>query len=118
MPLSDIRNPVERQIAEKIINDVLAAGAAISVNDGEVTTLARSRDKAAILAAMGTTDEDVIYIFPADGGPSGWVRLIYGNGADLISDAYNADCFLAGADALAEALSEASPTGRSQQERA
>ena len=100
-----IADEVERQIAEKLVRDILAAGYTVSVNDGEVTTLRQSTDLDAIAAAMATTEEDYLYAFDAKHTLIGWVRLIWGNGADLISD-YSAnpgtEAMVAGAEALAD----------------
>lgn len=41
----NMRQRVEREIAQRVIKDVLAAGYTISVNDGEETTLKRSTDR-------------------------------------------------------------------------
>lgn len=78
---------IEKQIVNLILDRVLAEGGAIDVHDGEETPLKNSRDKTAIFAAMFSTDEDYLYIRQSPGQkPMGWVRLIYGNGIDLISD--------------------------------
>lgn len=112
------KNEIERQIIVALVEDALAAGYALGVNDGEETTLKRCTDEAAIFAALSTTDEDYLLYWrqaepPADGvcpddgngladdgvcgfcgnRPAermddhyGWVRLIYGNDCDVISD--------------------------------
>ena len=80
---------VERLIIDHLIADLLAAGARLGVNDGEVTTIERSTDPVAIKAAMFTTDEDCLLVWKSgnNGGfHTGWIRLIYGNGEDVISD--------------------------------
>lgn len=85
-------NIIERLVARQCIADLLAAGFVVSVNDGEETTLAKSTDTAAIVAAMFTTDEDWFYLrdtrYPdAPEGHHAWVRFIYGNsGWDVIND--------------------------------
>ena len=75
---------VERQIISLLVADCLAAGYAVGVNDGEDTTLRDSRDFPEIWAALDTTDED--YLLLSKGEVKGWIRLIYGNGGDVISD--------------------------------
>ena len=80
---------VERVIINRLIGDMLSAGALLGVNDGEETTLERSADPVAIKAAMYTTDEDYLLVWASGhttGRCTGWVRLIYGNGEDVISD--------------------------------
>jgi hypothetical protein len=81
---------LERLIIDHLVADLLAKGALLGVNDGEETTLKHSADPVAIKAAMFTTDEDWLLVWPAGDhhqrSNTGWVRLIYGNGEDLISD--------------------------------
>lgn len=88
----------ESRIARRILREALRASYSISVNDGEETTLVRSTKLSAIIEAMATTDEDWIFLHRADQSKratwdqsgtkdcAGWVRLIYGNDTDLISD--------------------------------
>jgi len=93
---------IEKRIAGKLISQALAAGYLISVCDsafGEGEwVLRQSAKKKEILAAMFSTDSDLLMIGnPADPGPMGKPRkvaavtLIYGNGADVISDYSAAD---------------------------
>lgn len=81
---------VERCIIDHLIANMLAASAKLGVNDGEETTLQRSSGPAAIKAAMFTTGEDYLLVWPAGSHSqqrhTGWVHLIYGNGEDVISD--------------------------------
>lgn len=81
-----LRQELEKRIATEVINEALRMGHAISVNDGEETTLTHSRIAGDILAAMFTTDEDWLFIM--DGVKDiGWVRFIYGNdGYDVVND--------------------------------
>jgi hypothetical protein len=98
---------IERRIASRFISDAIAAGYTLDVNDGEETVLVKSTDIDAILAAMFSTDEDILIVRRSD-HRIGAVHLIHGNGGDLISDhtdtAEMRD-LLAGADALTEAYS-------------
>jgi hypothetical protein len=98
---------IEGQIVKQVIVDVLAAGYALSVFDGEEYTIQRSRDAAGVFAAMHQTDEDVLYCH--DGGPSSrWVHFVYGNdGWDVIAD-YSVflEDVLQPAEALADRLAE------------
>jgi hypothetical protein len=109
MTIADIRNLTERKIATKLIDTALAAGATVSVNDGEQTTLSWSTDRTAIFEAMATTDEDVIRVSLPDTTKPIMVYLIYGNGADLISDSSSspaAQAFLKPIEDYAEQLAK------------
>jgi hypothetical protein len=99
------RHDIEKQIVTKVIADALAAGYTLDVNDGEETTLTNSMDKAAILAALFTTDEDYL-VYRKDGKKVGWVQFVYGNdGYDVITNhTINLDHVLLGATMLAERL--------------
>jgi hypothetical protein len=81
---------VERQILEEVVDRALAKGWCIDVNDGEETTVTKSKDRAQILEACQSTDADTLTFHEAKLGQGwvrvGWVWLIYGNGDALISD--------------------------------
>lgn len=97
---------IERRIVGKLVTDLLAAGFAISVNDGEETTLEDSTDLAAICAAMGSTDSDNLYVSKPGLTPGRWILLVWGNDVDVISDySMSLEPFIAPANDLAEALS-------------
>lgn len=85
MAISDVSNPVERELATRAVDALLAAKLSISVWDGEAFALRRSTDRAAILAALGTTDDDRLYAY-SNGVRLGSVWLIWGNDCDLLSD--------------------------------
>ncbi len=103
MALTDSDSVIERVIAKRLVTDLIRAGYTLSVNDGEETTLARSTDRRAVFAALATTGEDYLYAHTDPDSVFGWVRLIWGNGPDLISDySVNLDGDLAGANALAD----------------
>lgn len=76
---------LEARIAESLVDAGLALGYAITVNDGEQTTLRRSTDRATILNHFRTTDQNTMW-FTKDGVPIGFIWLIWGNEEDLISD--------------------------------
>ena len=91
LPFSNHKNEIERQIIVLLVEDILAAGYAISVNNGEETTLKRSVKPATIFKNMNTTDIEYLMLHsPRDGAgnrtEAGWVLLRYGNGCDVISD--------------------------------
>lgn len=100
----------EVRIALTIVQDALAQGWSVSVNDGGETTLHDSRDIRAILKAMGTTGQDyLMFSKSADGATisGGWVWLIWGNGSAVVTD-YSAitptEEILAGAEQLEQQL--------------
>ena len=77
---------IEDQIIKATIQVLLDAGYALSVNDGEETTLYRSVTPLLIFKAMKTTDEDYLVVFRG-AERAGWVRFIYGNdGVEVIND--------------------------------
>lgn len=79
----------EGAVARRLVKAALAAGYAISVNDGEEWTVKRSTKAKAVLEALATTGEDVIRIRDADGVACGSFYLVWGNaddGSELISD--------------------------------
>jgi hypothetical protein len=81
------RIKAEKRMCVALVTACLKRGFAISVSDGEDWPVKRSTDKAAILAALFSTDEDVIVIRARDGSKAGWFQLIYGNdGFDVVSD--------------------------------
>jgi hypothetical protein len=105
------RKDPEWALANRLIDDLLAAGFAITVNDGEQEPVVQSKDKAAILEAMASTDEDYLHVIRSgkekDNFVAGWVRMIYGNGVDIISDyTTNLQPIMAGVDALYAELQE------------
>ena len=52
----------EKTVAAKLVAAAIASGYCLSVNDGEMWTVKRSTNKAAILAALETTGEDIIRV--------------------------------------------------------
>ncbi|RUW81543.1 hypothetical protein [Mesorhizobium sp. M2A.F.Ca.ET.067.02.1.1] len=77
----------ERRIARALVKACLDRGHLISVNDGEDWVVKRSDDKAAIMLALFSTDEDAIHLRSPTGDKLGWFQLIYGNsGYDVVSD--------------------------------
>lgn len=79
----------EARIARKLVGEMLARGLTVSVYDGEETTLARSKDRRAILAAMGTTGSDTLTARNESGERVASFMLIYGNaddGSEIVAD--------------------------------
>lgn len=83
--LNELGNPVESLVARVVVIRLLAAGYSIAVNNGEEPTLQASRNYEKILEAMATTDEDHLTVTKRK-SPASFVRLIYGNGDDVLSD--------------------------------
>lgn len=85
---------VEETIAKAVIKDLLAAGYAISVdNGGDEFELTCSTDENAILAEMSATDDEHLYVHRMEGDKfnkrqtCGWVYFVYGNdGWDVVND--------------------------------
>lgn len=92
----------EYKIARRLIEQATDEGYTVTVDDGGAIALERSSDVNAILAVMGTTGSDTLFLYNADGTRIGSVWLVYGNGTDLVSDYSAKDG--AALDALAEWL--------------
>lgn len=81
------RQRIERQIARKFLRIALAAGYAISLdNGGDDCEFKDSKDFKFIVGEMFATDEERLYL-SKDGKSCGWVFFVYGNdGYDVICD--------------------------------
>lgn len=91
LPTPQHMSEIESQIVRKILASAIAAGFSMTVYDGGEDTVSFSTDPGAVLAALMTTSDDVIRLYrapDADGFRQrvGWVRLIWGNDCDVISD--------------------------------
>ncbi len=89
MSFHTISDPHEKQIVSLLVKGFLAAGCKLGVNDGEVTTVRLSTNEEEIFDALATTDEDLLLVWLPDSTSKNeydWIRLIYGNGWDVISD--------------------------------
>jgi hypothetical protein len=95
----------EKKIVGKLVEDLLATpGISLSVNDGEEVTINRSTDAGAIFAALASAGEDYLIVHQL-GKVNRWVRLIWGNDVDVISDYHVAlEPYMTGANALANEL--------------
>jgi hypothetical protein len=77
---------VEKDIALKVIEDAIHAGYSITVmNEADEITISKSTSVEKVFAELGSTGSDILR-FHRDGKKVGWVWLIYGNGAKVISD--------------------------------
>ena len=81
---------IETQILNRLVKDILKAGYLVHVMDGEEFVLRDSNSFVKIRKAMESTDEDYLFL-KRDGQNIGWVRLIYGNDNDVISDYTSVD---------------------------
>ena len=80
-------NQHETAEARALIAYLLDAGCALSVHDGEETTLKGSTDAAAIFAALGTTEADMLIAWHVESARTSQFLLVYGNGpGELIAD--------------------------------
>lgn len=95
----------EKRIVGKLVTELLEIqGLTLSVNDGEEVTVKRSTDAAQIYAALSSTGEDYLIVHEL-GMTDRWVRLIWGNDVDVISDYHvKLERYIAGANALANEL--------------
>lgn len=81
-----LEKELEQRIFEKAVDALLAAGYRLTVNDGEEDVLQMSVDRKAIIEAAFSTDEDYLIVFLPNGTKRGWVRFIWGNVQDCLSD--------------------------------
>lgn len=92
--LPDYVSTLEGRIASELVSELIASGFVLSVNDGEAWPVQRSADAREVCAALASTDADwlraslpTLNAMGAGGGThAGTVMLVWGNGADLISD--------------------------------
>lgn len=81
---------IERSIVYQIVLRAINLGYLVSVHDGEERVVKKSQDEKEIMAAIMSTDDDVLTIY--DGNTIeekkiGFISLVYGNdGDDVISD--------------------------------
>jgi hypothetical protein len=82
------RQRIEHTIARKVVSALLLADYAISVDNGDELVLqAPSLKKAKIMKALGSTDEDTLFVYGKNRQILGLICFVYGNdGYDLISD--------------------------------
>lgn len=102
----------ERKVARRLIKAALAAGYALSVDDGEEITVSRASKLKTIEDALCTTGEDTLQLYAADPSKTvGWhgagrFYLVWGNaddGSELIADhTDNALCNRLWAQAMGE----------------
>lgn len=79
----------EAKVARTLIDVILGSGYLVSVFDGEEWVVKFEEDKDTILAALASTEEDVIGVRTRQHGRVGHINLIWGNaedGSELIAD--------------------------------
>lgn len=101
-PLLEYATAGERRVTRKLVNAILGAGYMASVNDGEEWTVKNSTSTTEIIAALGSTEEDVIRVSRLDKTVVGVFVLIWGNdetGDELMADHTDNDAMQALYDA-------------------
>jgi hypothetical protein len=80
----------EARAVRELVGVALEWGAALSVYDGEEWTVKASYDEDTILAALGTTDRDILRVrHPVTRERVGDILLVYGNapdGSEVVAD--------------------------------
>ena len=74
-----------RQICEAVVDALLAKGWSVDVGDRDECVAVGLHDRALILEAMFSADADKLIVH-AEGMRIGWVLLVHGNDANVISD--------------------------------
>jgi hypothetical protein len=79
---------IEKNIAKCLVEGIIARGFVISVDDGGAIAIKRSFIPHLILDAMFSSDGDILVIRDRANPEKriGSIALIYGNGAEVISD--------------------------------
>lgn len=97
---------IEARIVGRLVTDLLAAGLTIAVfGDGEGPDLEDTNDAEAIFAELSACSTDELTLRDASGAYAGWILLVWGNDAHVISDyTTRLEAVMAGANALADEL--------------
>lgn len=85
IPFANHPNEIERQIIVLLVEDLLTAGFTISVDNGEEAMFGPFNEAQWVFCAMSVTDRDDL-LCRHNGEHVGSVRLVYGNGPDVVSD--------------------------------
>lgn len=113
--LLDPSNPIrrriimERAVIRRAVTDILAAGYSISIDYGEDELgCNKAQSLGTVMAAIGASDMESLYVYRASGSIMGCIMLVYGNnGWDVMADySLTLEGVLQGASKLAEELSE------------
>lgn len=89
-----VRVLIERAIVRSAARALIDAGYSVAIHNGEEQACRPTRELAEVMAAIMTTDEDAMLVYPAAASGSaqehpqtGWVSFVYGNsGWDVIHD--------------------------------
>jgi hypothetical protein len=105
-----LRRLVEIGIVRHLVAGLVSKGHTITVDDGcdeGDEPVKNSEASIAIIDAAFAVDECYLFVHPpGEAEPHGWVRLIFGNGADCLVDyTTNLDALLKPTNDYAEALS-------------
>lgn len=87
--LDRLYHRIEAVIATAVVDAALGRGWLVTVYNGEDDAIVTSGKRDDILNAMSQTDEDELTFYSDTGGTLtkvGWLKLIYGNDQDVISD--------------------------------
>lgn len=99
------------EVIGAFVDDALALGHCLSVHDGEEFPVKRSRDRAEIIGALGSTDADTVVIRRADGEKIGSVYLVYGNEPGVVicdnTDSPEMESILANATKIGDRIYDA-----------
>jgi len=82
----DHMDPQEARICDRLISQILAAGYAILVHDGEEPATVVTADRSKIQAATAATEMTVYWIYHDKEVLVGGIYLVHGNGPDVIHD--------------------------------
>lgn len=77
---------MERKVITRLLQDAIAQGYSVSVDNGEEVVVKKSTDVEEIMKAMFSVDEEYLHFFK-NNQKVGWACLIYGeSGWDVIND--------------------------------
>ena len=74
------RIEMETVIGERLVHELVAAGYEVALEDGIGDFLVGyTADAGEVVRELRSMDEEGIYARPVEGGPEGWILLVYGN---------------------------------------
>lgn len=91
LAIDNLGNRIESLIVRTVVRSLIAAGYEIEVdnNAGEGEEDIRcpyTKNYQKIVASLATTDEEILWARKPKSTEGGWVKILYGNGEDCISD--------------------------------
>ncbi|MDR3351747.1 MAG: hypothetical protein LBO00_01760 [Zoogloeaceae bacterium] len=102
---------IERRIVTALVNALIGAGYRLCVSDleeEERNLIPILSDAKAVLNGMFDRDEECLILFREGSDPVAGIRLVYGNGSDVVSDLTDMPEIVAIVDQVMEDL-EAAP---------